>query len=348
MTYFDSGIGVGRVVLLVAVIAIALGFEFVNGFHDTANAVATVIYTRTLRPWYAVIWSGFCNFCGVYLGGIAVAMSIIKLLPVELLASSGSGAGLAMVLALLIAAIAWNLGTWYFGLPASSSHTLIGAIVGVGLANSLGAGHVFGSGINWHKVQEVGLSLVVSPIFGMALAGLLLVALKKVLVSKVLHEPADPEKVPPWWVRVVLVGTCSGVSFAHGSNDGQKGVGLVDADPDRRPSGRLRVESRVRHHPGPARRRGGRRHGGAHARRLRRRRTAHARFDRSCGDDRVAREQGRFGSRVIMRPSMESTRCSMSHPRSDGTCARGSCASTRTWLRSRRRPRASLPRRPTR
>jgi inorganic phosphate transporter, PiT family len=171
---------------------------------------------------------GTLNLLGVYLGGIAVAMSIIKLLPVELLSASGSGAGLAMVLALLVAAIAWNLGTWWLGLPASSSHTLIGAIVGVGLANSLMPGHVFGSGVNWHKVREIGLSLLISPVFGLGAAALLLfLARNYFLKSPALHQPADPHKVPPAWIRAILVTTCSGVSFAHGSNDGQKGVGLV-------------------------------------------------------------------------------------------------------------------------
>jgi PiT family inorganic phosphate transporter len=228
MHLFASGIGTFQLVLLIVALLIACGFEFVNGFHDTANAVATVIYTRSLRPWAAVILSGTLNLLGVYLGGIAVAMSIIKLLPVELLASSGSGAGLAMVLALLIAAITWNLGTWWLGLPASSSHTLIGAIVGVGLANSLMPNHIFGSGVNWHKVQEIGLSLLLSPIFGLgAAAGLLLLARNWLLKSPALHQPAQPDKVPPTWIRAILVSTCSGVSFAHGSNDGQKGVGLV-------------------------------------------------------------------------------------------------------------------------
>jgi PiT family inorganic phosphate transporter len=227
MTFFDSAIGPGRFALLVLALLVVFGFEFVNGFHDTANAVATVIYTRSLRPWFAVIWSGVCNFLGVSLGGIAVAMSIIKLLPVELLASSGSGAGLAMVLSLLVAAILWNLGTWYFGLPASSSHTLVGAIVGVGIANSMMPGHVFGTGVNWHKVQEIGMSLIVSPLFGLTLAGLLLIGARRLLKSADLHQPAAPDKKPPGWVRALLIGTCSGVSFAHGSNDGQKGVGLV-------------------------------------------------------------------------------------------------------------------------
>ncbi len=228
MHLFDTNIGTGQFVLLIVALLIACGFEFVNGFHDTANAVATVIYTRSLRPWKAVLISGVLNLLGVYLGGIAVAMSIIKLLPVELLAASGSGAGLAMVLALLVAAIMWNLGTWWLGLPASSSHTLIGAIVGVGLANSLMPNHVFGSGVNWHKVREIGLSLLISPVFGLGAAALLLLLARNYLLkSPALHQPADPDKTPPGWIRAILIGTCSGVSFAHGSNDGQKGVGLI-------------------------------------------------------------------------------------------------------------------------
>jgi PiT family inorganic phosphate transporter len=228
MHLFDTPIGTPQLVLLVLALFIACAFEFVNGFHDTANAVATVIYTRSLKPWMAVAISGTLNLLGVYLGGIAVAMGIIKLLPVELLAASGAGAGLAMVLSLLIAAILWNLGTWWFGLPASSSHTLIGAIIGVGLANSMMPGHVFGTGVNWHKVQEVGLSLLVSPLFGFGIASVLLVIARNAFAkAPVILQPADPNKTPPGWVRAILVATCSGVSFAHGSNDGQKGVGLI-------------------------------------------------------------------------------------------------------------------------
>jgi PiT family inorganic phosphate transporter len=223
---FDTPVGNLSLFILGAALLIACAFEFVNGFHDTANAVATVIYTKSLRPWVAVVWSGICNFLGVYAGGIAVAMSIVKLLPTDVLASGGSIA-LAMVLALLFAAILWNLGTWYLGLPASSSHTLIGAIVGVGLANSLLPGHVFGTGVNWHKVQEIGVSLLVSPIFGLTLAALLLFGAKKLLTNPQLHSPPKGETPPPPLVRALLVGTCSGVSFTHGSNDGQKGVGLI-------------------------------------------------------------------------------------------------------------------------
>ncbi|HEY0137068.1 MAG TPA: inorganic phosphate transporter, partial [Nannocystis sp.] len=224
---FDASLGTGTLLLLILSLLIAFGFEFVNGFHDTANAVATVIYTRSLRPWTAVILSGVCNFLGVFIGGIAVAMSIISLLPVELLVASGTGAGLAMLLALLVAAIVWNLGTWYLGLPASSSHTLIGAIVGVGLANSLLPGHQFGAGVNWAKAGDVGLALLVSPLVGFTVAALLLLAAKKLIRDPQLYRPPVGTQPPPRWIRAVLIGTCTGVSFAHGSNDGQKGVGLV-------------------------------------------------------------------------------------------------------------------------
>jgi PiT family inorganic phosphate transporter len=224
---FDGSLGTGTLLLLVLSLVIAFGFEFVNGFHDTANAVATVIYTRSLRPWTAVILSGICNFLGVFIGGIAVALSIINLLPVDLLVADGTGAGLAMLLALLLAAIAWNLGTWYFGLPSSSSHTLIGAIVGVGLANSTLPGHEFGVGVNWAKAGDVGLALLVSPVVGFTLAALLLLAARRLIRDPQLYRPPVGTRPPPLWIRTALIGTCTGVSFAHGSNDGQKGVGLV-------------------------------------------------------------------------------------------------------------------------
>jgi PiT family inorganic phosphate transporter len=226
--FLEEGLAGGRIFLTLICLAIAFGFEFVNGFHDTANAVATVIYTHSLRPQIAVLVSGTFNFMGVFLGGIGVALGIMKLLPVELLVSSGAGAGLAMVLALLISAILWNLGTWYFGLPASSSHTLIGAIIGVGLAHSLVApGHKFGDGVNWSKAEEVGFSLLLSPVVGFCLAALLLLLLKALIKTPSLYEPPPKDKQPPAYVRWILRMTCAGVSFAHGMNDGQKGVGLV-------------------------------------------------------------------------------------------------------------------------
>src|SRR6202041_465154 len=160
--------------LLRLALLVALGFEFVNGFHDTANAVAILIYTHSLEPPIAVVWSGFWNFLGVLASSGLVAFAIVSLLPVELILQVGSKSGFSMVFALLVAAILWNLGTWYFGLPASSSHTLIGGILGVGLANSLMPGHTFGAGVNWHKVQEIAEALVLSPIVGLAAAGGLL------------------------------------------------------------------------------------------------------------------------------------------------------------------------------
>jgi PiT family inorganic phosphate transporter len=228
---FDPSLSTGRGLLLGFCILVALGFEFVNGFHDTANAVATVIYTNSLRPKVAVVLSGLFNFLGVIvsaaLGGIAVAMGIVKLLPVELLVSSGAGAGLAMVLALLFSAILWNLGTWYFGIPASSSHTLIGAIIGVGLANSLTPGHVFGDGVNFTKASEIGLSLLISPIFGFGTAFLLLVLIRRYARNPALNRPPEGDQPPPRGTRSLLIFTSCAVSFAHGQNDGQKGVGLV-------------------------------------------------------------------------------------------------------------------------
>ena len=213
---------------LILALGLALAFEFVNGFHDTANAVATVIYTHTLKPTYAVVWSGCWNLLGVLLSSGGVAFGILALLPVELVINVGSGAGFAMVFALLISAIIWNLGTWYFGLPASSSHTLIGSIMGVGLANSLlSPGHVFGEGVNWAKAQEVGVSLLISPIIGFVFAALLLLAMKVLIKRPELYQAPPKDQPPPTWIRGLLMFTCTGVSFFHGSNDGQKGMGLL-------------------------------------------------------------------------------------------------------------------------
>lgn len=208
-------------------IALALSFEFVNGFHDTANAVATVIYTNTLKPYVAVIWSGCWNLIGVLVSSGTVAYGIVALLPVELVLHVGSGAGFAMVFALLLSAIVWNVGTWYLGLPASSSHTLIGSIIGVGVANAVMSGHAWGEGVNWAKAKEIGMSLLVSPIVGFCAAGLLLLLLKLLVKNPTLFTSPEKDKTPPLWIRAILVLTCTGVSYAHGSNDGQKGMGLL-------------------------------------------------------------------------------------------------------------------------
>jgi PiT family inorganic phosphate transporter len=214
-------------ILLFVALLIALGFEFVNGFHDTANAVATVIYTRALPANFAVVWSGCFNLLGVLASSGAVAFGIVSLLPVELILQVGSGAGFAMVFALLIAAIAWNLGTWLLGLPASSSHTLIGSIIGVGIANALLHGRSGTSGVDWGKATEIGYALLLSPLFGFCVAGILLLGLKFLVRSPALYAEPKGDQPPPWWIRGILILTCTLVSFFHGSNDGQKGMGLI-------------------------------------------------------------------------------------------------------------------------
>lgn len=213
--------------LLGMALLIALGFEFVNGFHDTANAVATVIYTHSMPPTLAVVWSGFFNFLGVLLSSGVVAFGIISLLPVELILQAGTGGGFAMVYALLFSAIIWNLGTWWFGLPASSSHTLIGSIIGVGVANALIHGRTGTSGVDWGQAVKIGYALVLSPIIGFVCAAVLLLLMKKVLKNRELYSAPEGNKPPPTWIRGLLILTCTGVSFAHGSNDGQKGMGLI-------------------------------------------------------------------------------------------------------------------------
>jgi PiT family inorganic phosphate transporter len=213
--------------LLALALLIALGFEFVNGFHDTANAVATVIYTHSLDPNIAVIWSGLCNLAGVLASTGTVAFAVITLLPVELILQVSSGAGFAMVFALLIAAILWNLGTWWLGLPASSSHTMVGSIIGVGLANQLLNARTGGSGIDWEQGIKVLKVLLISPVVGFCAAGLLMLLSKALIKVPELYKTPRSNQPPPWPIRTLLLITCTGVSFFHGSNDGQKGMGLI-------------------------------------------------------------------------------------------------------------------------
>jgi len=213
--------------LLGLALIIALGFEFVNGFHDTANAVATVIYTNSLEPNVAVVLSGLCNLAGVLASSGTVAYAVITLLPVELILQVSSGAGFAMVFALLIAAILWNLGTWWLGLPASSSHTMVGSIIGVGVANQLMNLHSGTSGVDWEQAFKVLKVLLISPVVGFGAAALLLVLFKLTLRYPSLYEAPKDNQPPPFPIRALMVLTCTGVSFFHGSNDGQKGMGLI-------------------------------------------------------------------------------------------------------------------------
>jgi len=225
-----SNIELATSILLLLCLLGAFAFEFVNGFHDTANAVATVIYTHTLKPWTAVIWSGICNFLGVLLGGITVAMGIVNLLPIELLIDQNVAHGISLVAAILITAVAWNLLTWYYGIPCSSSHTLIGSILGVGIAFTL-LPHTDGVAINFTKAKEIGLALLISPLFGFSAAIILMYLIrrftKKTPMGDMLFKEPKKNSPPPWIVRSILMFTCTLVSFSHGSNDGQKGVGLV-------------------------------------------------------------------------------------------------------------------------
>lgn len=240
MELFGESLTFGAGFFLLLALALALAFEFVNGFHDTANAVATVIYTNTLKPIIAVVWAGMWNlfgalgfvgwalgFFGVVVGGSAVAYGIVALLPVELVLNSGSGAGFAMIFALLVSAILWNVGTWYLGLPASSSHTLIGSIMGVGVANAMMAGHSWMAGINWEQAYKIAMALLWSPVVGFVGAGLLLLLLKLLVRRKDLYQAPEGKNPPPMWIRCILVITCTLVSVFHGSNDAQKGMGLI-------------------------------------------------------------------------------------------------------------------------
>src|ERR1700691_4748659 len=320
-----SGVTLGSIwpyLLLILALTIALGFEFVNGFHDTANAVATVIYTHSLEPNIAVVWSGLCNLLGVLTSTGTVAFTVITLLPVGVILPVSAGAGCAMVFALLIAAIIWNLSTWWFGLPASSSHTMVGSIIGVGVANQLMSVHSGTSGVDWGQATKVFQVLLISTIVGFVCAGALLLISKFFILTKwaksfahafdanhkkplwliptiaitgisgsyvflylapmvfglfgtpgmavwqpiksfggwnpptgliatmlivgiigwylvavfarividnadVLFTAPKGSAPPPWTIRALLIFTCSGVSFAHGSNDGQKGMGLI-------------------------------------------------------------------------------------------------------------------------
>jgi inorganic phosphate transporter, PiT family len=215
------------IIFLVLCLVLACTFEFVNGFHDTANAVATVIYTNSMKPTTAVVYSGILNFIGVLTGGIGVAMGIVNLLPMEVMVDDNVYHGIAMILALLLSAIIWNLGTWYFGLPASSSHTLIGSILGIGLAFYFLPGNVGGSAVNWDKAKDTGWALLISPFAGFAAAILIMYIFKAFVKNDLFYKEPIPGKTPPLPIRMLLWLTCGLVSFLHGQNDGQKGVGLV-------------------------------------------------------------------------------------------------------------------------
>jgi low-affinity inorganic phosphate transporter len=237
MLHLFAGLDLHTGLLLLLALVFVLFYEAINGFHDTANAVATVIYTRAMRSQLAVVMAAVFNFFGVLLGGLSVAYAIVHMLPTDLLLNVSSGHGLAMVFSMLLAAIIWNLGTWYFGLPASSSHTLIGAIIGIGLTNALMTGTSVVDALNIPKVMGIFASLIVSPIVGLVVAGGLIFILRRywsntkkrsrIHLTPAEREKKDGKKKPPFWTRIALILSAIGVAFSHGANDGQKGIGLV-------------------------------------------------------------------------------------------------------------------------
>ena len=237
MLHLFAGLDLHTGLLLVLALVFVLFYEAINGFHDTANAVATVIYTRAMRSQLAVAMAAIFNFLGVLLGGLSVAYAIVHMLPTDLLLNMGSAHGLAMVFSMLLAAIIWNLGTWYFGLPASSSHTLIGAIIGIGLTNALMNGTSVVEALNIPKVINIFASLIISPIVGLVVAGGLIFLLRRywsgtkkrarIHLTPAEREKKDGKKKPPFWTRIALIISAIGVAFSHGANDGQKGIGLV-------------------------------------------------------------------------------------------------------------------------
>ena len=237
MLHLFAGLDLHTGLLLLLALAFVLFYEAINGFHDTANAVATVIYTRAMRSQLAVVMAAVFNFLGVLLGSLSVAYAIVHMLPTDLLLNMGSSHGLAMVFSMLLAAIIWNLGTWYFGLPASSSHTLIGAIIGIGLTNALMTGTSVVDALNIPKVLSIFGSLIVSPIVGLVFAGGLIFLLRRywsgtkkrarIHLTPAEREKKDGKKKPPFWTRIALILSAIGVAFSHGANDGQKGIGLA-------------------------------------------------------------------------------------------------------------------------
>lgn len=237
MFHLFSDLDVSTIIFLGLALCFVLFYEAINGFHDTANAVATVIYTRALKERLAVVMAGIFNFFGVLLGGLSVAYAIVHLLPTDLLLNMNSVQGLTMIFSILLAAIVWNLGTWYFGIPASSSHTLIGSIIGVALANAFMTNTSIIEALNIPKMVSILLSLIVSPVVGLVIAGLLMFGLRKIWKGtkkkeRIFMTPAEREKIdgkrkPPFWIRIMLILSAAGVSFSHGANDGQKGIGLL-------------------------------------------------------------------------------------------------------------------------
>ena len=226
LAHFTPSSGI-VIAMLIGCFVMVLAFEATNGFHDTSNAVATVIYTNSLKPIPAVVWSGALNFIGVLVGGIAVAYALVDILPADVLTPPDGSPALPMLISLFASALFWNVLTWGFGIPNSSSHCIIGALIGVAAADALMKARGLGQGVDWHQITEVLEALAISPVLGLIGAGGLYLILRLVVRHGHLFEPPEDGKPPVWWLRGLLILTCTSVSFSHGTNDGQKSIGLI-------------------------------------------------------------------------------------------------------------------------
>ncbi|MEM5434378.1 inorganic phosphate transporter [Paraburkholderia diazotrophica] len=226
LAHFAPSSGV-LVAMLAVCFVLVLAFETTNGFHDSSNAVATVIYTQSLGPARAVVWSGIMNFIGVLAGGIAVAYALVRILPPEVLTPPDGSPAVPMLIAVFASALFWNVLTWAFGIPNSSSHCLIGALIGVAASDAILASNNLAAGVDWKQIISVLRALAVSPLLGFFVAGALYGVLRLVVPRGDLFEPPKPGQPPVWWLRGLLILSCTLVSFSHGTNDGQKSVGLI-------------------------------------------------------------------------------------------------------------------------
>lgn len=191
-------------VALLLCFALVCAFEFANGFHDTANAVATVIYTNSLKPRFAVVWSAVMNFLGVLLGGIAVAYTLVELLPPDVLSPPNGSPAVPMLVALFTTALAWNVFTWWFGIPNSSSHCAIGSLIGIAVGDALVNARHLREAVDWGQIWSVLRALAISPLLGFAGAGLLYFALRHIVKDRHLYEFPQGERPPTLWVRCLL------------------------------------------------------------------------------------------------------------------------------------------------
>ena len=215
------------VTMLVICLVMVLAFEATNGFHDSSNAVATVIYTQSLKPVQAVIWSGLMNFIGVLVGGISVAYALVEILPPDVLTPPDGSPAVPMLVSIFAAALFWNILTWAFAIPNSSSHCIIGSLIGVAAADALLKARSVTQGVDWKQIVSVLKALAVSPLLGLVFAGGMYLILRLVVRRGHLFEPPKEGEPPVWWLRALLVLTCTSVSFSHGTNDGQKSIGLI-------------------------------------------------------------------------------------------------------------------------